>query len=204
MHALSEDPLILTRILEPEINLVVWQQQAQPSPFVDALLALPWKLNLKACVPLKTLNASLAEDLPDLPDRMNFVDQVAELCDMFACLFDLEQVGLRLQVLDQPMCPRFHVDRVPCRLTATFSGPGTQWLTNAQVNRDFLGPQHPAEDQLEGQLFAQGTGIQQLKAGEVGLMKGALWEGKENLGLVHRSPSLEAGHKRLLLTLDLA
>ncbi|WP_416885758.1 DUF1826 domain-containing protein [Marinospirillum sp.] len=203
MHVESNDPLVLTRILEPDISLAVWQQQVTCLPYVEALLALPWKLNLKSCLPLRGLEAKLAEDLPDLLERRVFVDQVAELSEMFACLFDLDQVGLRLQVLDQPMCPRFHVDRVLCRLSATFVGPGTQWLSHQQVNRDKLGHQHPAEDQLEGQLFAAGTQIQQLKAGEVGLMKGSLWEGQDNLGLVHRSPSLAAGQRRLLLTLDL-
>ncbi|WP_297291060.1 DUF1826 domain-containing protein [Oceanicoccus sp.] len=33
-------------------------------------------------------------------------------------------------------------------------------------------------------------------------MKGELWEGNEGAGLVHRSPSLSAGERRLLLTLD--
>lgn len=204
MHHQADDPLVLTRILEPDVNLVVWQQAYQPTTaYVDALLALPWKLNLKAGLPLEGLAHQLVGELPDLPERSHFVDQVTELGEMFACLFDLKHLGVRLQVLDKPMCPRFHVDRAPCRLTTTFTGPGTQWLTNEQVNRDFLGAQHPPEAQLEGQLYQAGSHIQQLQAGEVSLMKGSLWEGRENLGLVHRSPGVAAGQKRLLLTLDM-
>lgn len=204
MHVEDDDPLIMTRIFEPDVNFAIWQQGVEPGCFVDSLFDLSWKLHLKACLPISKLGVHLAKDLPDLPGQGQFLEQVVELSEMFACLFELEQVGLRLQVLDQPMCPRFHVDRVPCRLTATFSGPGTQWLTNQQVNRDFLGPKHPPEEDMEGQLFSRGTGIQQLKAGEVGLMKGSWWEGQESLGLVHRSPGLQAEQKRLLLTLDLA
>lgn len=203
MHYQADDPLILTRIFEPDVNLVVWQQAYQPAAYVDALLALPWKLNLKAGLPLEGLEHELAEVLPNLPERSDFVDQVAELGEMFACLFDLKHLGVRLQVLDKPMCPRFHVDRAPCRLTATFTGPGTQWLTNEQVNRDFLGVQHPPETEMEGLLYQTGSHIQQLQAGEVGLMKGSLWKGRENLGLVHRSPTMTSGQKRLLLTLDM-
>ena len=39
----------------------------------------------------------------------------ALLVDMFTCLFDLPQAGFHMTVLDHVMCPRFHVDHVPCR-----------------------------------------------------------------------------------------
>ncbi|WP_428354217.1 DUF1826 domain-containing protein [Methyloprofundus sp.] len=34
------------------------------------------------------------------------------------------------------------------------------------------------------------------------LLKGERWEGNENAGLVHRSPAINEGERRLLLTLD--
>jgi hypothetical protein len=34
------------------------------------------------------------------------------------------------------------------------------------------------------------------------LLKGERWQGNEGRGLVHRSPPLVAGERRLLLTLD--
>lgn len=204
MHCTSDDPLVMTQVFEPKVNMVVWQQEQQALAYVQEILELPWKLNLKVCLPLKGLGKELQDSLPDRAERETFVAQIAELSEMFACLFDLERVGLRIQVLDKPMCPRFHVDRVPCRLAATFAGPGTEWLTHEQVDRDFLGIRHPEEEELEGRLYQQGTQIQQLQAGEVGLLKGSLWEGNEERGLVHRSPGVPSGQKRLLLTLDLA
>lgn len=204
MHYSSDDPLVMTRIFEPEVNMVVWQQEQQASAYVHEILQLPWKLNLKASYPLQNLDKSLDESLPNLVAKDGFIDQLVELGEMFACLFDQERIGWRMQVLDQPMCPRFHVDRVPCRLAATFAGPGTEWLTHEQVDRNFLGPRHPEEEALEGRLYQQGTQIQRLQAGDVGLLKGSLWEGNEERGLVHRSPSVPLGQKRLLLTLDLA
>lgn len=50
------------------------------------------------------------------------------MVDMFCCLFELKRAGLRLTVLDRAMCPRFHVDRVPCRLVTTYLGAATEWL----------------------------------------------------------------------------
>ena len=44
--------------------------------------------------------------------------------------------------------------------------------------------------------------INRLKTGDVAILKGELWEGNENAGLVHRSPQVPTNHKRFLLTLD--
>ena len=46
--------------------------------------------------------------------------------------------------------------------------------------------------------------IQQINAGEVALLKGEKWQGNEGAGLIHRSPALAPGERRLILTLDLA
>jgi hypothetical protein len=46
-------------------------------------------------------------------------------------LFDLENVGVRLNVLAKTLCPRFHADKVPCRLITTYAGKGTEWLDKA-------------------------------------------------------------------------
>jgi len=44
--------------------------------------------------------------------------------------------------------------------------------------------------------------IQQLKRGDVALLKGEKWLGNEGFGLIHRSPHPAPGERRLLLTLD--
>ena len=36
----------------------------------------------------------------------------------------------------------------------------------------------------------------------VSILKGELWKGNENAGLVHRSPEVSSGQARLLLTID--
>lgn len=51
-------------------------------------------------------------------------------------------------------------------------------------------------------LYKNQHDIQQLSCGDVALLKGELWEGNQNAGLVHRSPSVDQGQNRLLLTLD--
>jgi outer membrane receptor for ferrienterochelin and colicins len=46
------------------------------------------------------------------------------------------------------------------------------------------------------------TDICQLNTGDVALLKGERWEVNENAGLVHRSPAINEGERRLLLTMD--
>jgi G3E family GTPase len=56
-------------------------------------------------------------------------------------------------------------------------------------------------DLLSG-LIRSASDIEQLACGDVALLKGERWEGNANAGLVHRSPAVTAGTRRLLLTLD--
>ena len=66
-------------------------------------------------------------------------NDIAELVDMFCLLFGLNQAGIRLTVLNSAMCPKFHVDRVPCRLITTYHGIATEWLPHGLANRTKLG-----------------------------------------------------------------
>ena len=60
---------------------------------------------------------------------------IKNLVDMYCYLFELNEIGLSLRVLDKAMCPRFHVDHVPCRLITTYTGVTTQWLPHTSVDR---------------------------------------------------------------------
>ena len=51
-------------------------------------------------------------------------------------------------------------------------------------------------------LFQSETDIENLQSGQVALLKGQRWEGNEGAGLVHRSPDLDKGERRFLLSLD--
>jgi len=100
------------------------------------------------------------------------------------------------------MCPKFHVDKVPCRLVTTYQGAATEWLPHQAVNREKLGAGSNGKADSESGLYKNQNDIQQLNCGEVALLKGESWQGNENAGLVHRSPSLAVDEHRLLLTLD--
>lgn len=202
----STDPMVLTEIYQRHYNMVIWkrdlsaQLQAQVSQFVESNPTLQIAKTLEA----DDLTSALARLLPDTSPTNLLNASIADIASMFSCLFELRHIGFRLKVLDRAMCPRFHVDRVPCRLVTTFAGDATQWLPHECVRRQRLG--HGSDGLADNQsgLYASDSDIKTLKAGDVALLKGELWEGNENSALVHRSPDVAANSPRLLLSLDYA
>ncbi|MBN7796086.1 DUF1826 domain-containing protein [Parahaliea mediterranea] len=204
VHAgVGDDPDALAGIYRDEVNLAVWQRQPDPSLAAEArwLLADQGFNGLKLTLPTARL-ASFDRFLPGLESCPRLRADLHLLSDMFSCLFDLQCVGLRLGALTSAMCPKFHVDRVTCRLICTYTGAGTEWLPNHSVDRGKLGVASGGLDDAASGLYPSPRAIQQLAAGDVALLKGEAWQGNEGAGLVHRSPAVETGQPRLLLTLD--
>jgi hypothetical protein len=103
------------------------------------------------------------------------------------------------------MCPRFHFDRIPCRLITTYHGVATEWLPHQVVDRSKLGAGNQGKSDEKSGLFESANDICQLRKGDVGLLKGEFWHDNEGAGLVHRSPVQtddSLSQSRLLLTLD--
>lgn len=197
----SVTPQTLTRILEDQTNLAVWQRQlpVHIADFAQLVLSLNEPLAESLCLELPDEDAEpdlagLAAGLRDLQGFEGFVSDLKWLISAFACLLGARRIGVRLRVLDKAMCPRFHVDHVPVRLITTYAGIGSQWLEEGAMDRLQLG-QADAEPQ-------GAASIRQLNSGDVALLKGEKWHGNEGFGLIHRSPQPAPGERRLLLTLD--
>lgn len=200
MQIFGETPAVLGEALNDGINLVVWQRQLplHTAEFAQALLALGEPLAESLTIELDTAGdvhvPSLAARHQVLAGHARFVADVTWLVRAFACLVEARRVGLRLRVLDKAMCPRFHVDHVPLRLITTYAGVGSQWLREGLMDRRRLG--EPAAEPAEAKR------IDQLQVGDVALFKGEKWQGNEGAGIIHRSPQLASGERRLILTLD--
>ncbi|MHC8330445.1 DUF1826 domain-containing protein [Pseudomonas sp. LB3P25] len=197
----GETPQVLTRILDDGVNLAVWQRQlpAHIADFGSLLLSLNEPLAESLVLELPSDDTEpnlhgLASGFGDLEGYEGFIADVSWLVSAFACLLGAKRIGLRLRVLDKAMCPRFHVDHVPVRLITTYSGLGSQWLKEGAMDRRQLGK--PEAEPQDGPL------IEQIASGEVALLKGEKWHGNEGFGLIHRSPQLAFGERRLILTLD--
>ena len=194
---ISTDVHCLTEFFREDVNLAVWQRKtdAKYAAFVETFVKQAGSLQRFVSIETgETADSILPDWASNLPGAADWLRDVNTVIDMFRCLFEPSAVGVRLHVLTGTMCPRFHVDRVPARLLLTYSGKGTEWLTEEQVIRGAKGTRLP--DQT-----ARAEDIQVVPAGAVAILKGELWEGNEGFGLVHRSPDPE-NIPRLVLALD--
>jgi len=200
---IGTEPTVLADVYEEETNIAIWQRalandlNTSVSDFVKAYPSFQTSITVTPA----NVHSAIGE-LIDASKFSDLCDDITELVTMFCTLFDLKRTGLRLATLEKAMCPKFHVDRVPCRLITTYQGIATEWLEHSSVNREKLGLGSQGLPDHESGLYQKPSDIKRLKPGDVGLLKGENWEGNHLAGLVHRSPAVAAGENRLLLTLD--
>lgn len=115
LQVAATDAAVLTRIYDANINLAVWQRSlsAEVKSYADGLFTRANPLQWQEVIALNSVEARADKILPTHTHKPDFIHDLNEVLQMFCCLFELDQVGLRLPVLDTAMCPRFHTDRVP-------------------------------------------------------------------------------------------
>ncbi|UTW13077.1 DUF1826 domain-containing protein [Marinobacterium rhizophilum] len=179
---------MLTHLYQEPCNLAIWQRQLSPElrGYVQALARQPKGLSLRCVLGLEDVNGELQRKLPIHPGRDCLIADIELLVDMFSCLFEQRRVGLRLEWLTRAMCPKFHVDHLPCRLVTTYLGRTTHWISHEQRQRE------PGNE----------SDFQQLAEGDVALLKGEGWFNNEGRGILHRSPDVAGTPGRLFLSLD--
>jgi len=200
----SDRPKVFTDIYRDDTNITIWQRKLSDELALaaDEILKTGARLKIAEAVTVKSVHSTLYNAFGETNAVMILSDDIALLVDMFCCLFDLKGVGLRLTALDRAMCPRFHFDRIPCRLVTTHHGTATEWLPHHVVDRSKLGAGNLGRpDELSG-LFQSTDDVRQMSLGDVALLKGEFWHANEGAGLIHRSPAISTSERRLLLTLD--
>ncbi|APW66004.1 succinylglutamate desuccinylase [Poseidonibacter parvus] len=201
-RAQDNNPTVFGDIYQSDINIAIWQRklptalQNSVKTFLESNPTFEKKMILTPQDALSRVSESFNNNMTEVSE------DIANLVDMFCYLFELKQAAMRLNVLDQAMCPKFHVDRVPCRLVTTYQSIASEWLPHEVIDHTKLGWGSNGLPDSESGLYQSESDIQQLSCGDVALLKGTLWEGNENTGLVHRSPVVPANEKRLILTLD--
>lgn len=200
----GNNPDVLTDIYNPLLNMAVWRRQLLPelAQATRQIVTSNKSLQIVCSVTPTNALAILQKELSGFDGGDVLSADIQQLVDMFCCLFEQTRVGLRLVTLERAMCPRFHVDKIPCRLVTTYEGVGTQWLEHQCVDRTKLGTGNNGLTDENSGLYSHSKDIQQLNSGDVALLKGENWEDNEGAGLVHRSPSHIDQNNRLLLTLD--
>jgi Protein of unknown function (DUF1826) len=200
----------LASIYEPDVNLCIAERSVDPAVdrFVNELLADARPFEVARTIRFEQFDGRdlLPADLRQSAANSDaWRRDVITLTALFFDLFEAELVGLRLRLLDRPMCPRFHTDFVPVRMVCAYGGPGTEWLPEHAVDRRRLGSGAQGLPDERSGLIRSGGAVSTVPTQAIALMKGERWEGNEGRGAVHRSPRIAAGEnsRRLLLTLDL-
>ncbi|KPV98502.1 hypothetical protein AN214_00263 [Pseudoalteromonas sp. P1-9] len=201
--AISEQPNILADIYQDDVNIAIWQNELSElaTQQTNDLRQSSEHLNMVLAATPDNVMAQLLENQA-LADKPALCQHIQILLDMFCTLFELQRAGLRLTLLDKAMCPKFHVDKIPCRLVSTLGGPATEWLAFEDVDYTKLGLASVGLSDDESGVYLHENAIQQMQSGDVALLKGSGWQNNQDAALVHRSPQVINNEKRLVITLD--
>lgn len=103
----------------------------------------------------------------------------ASVARSFLAQFETPQASLRVEVVNTNTCPKFHCDNIRIRLVTTYHGPGTDYIFVASPNNIRQGP-----------------------TGALMFLKGHQHPTHSNT-VLHRSPMVPPGVKRLCVVLDI-
>ena len=119
----GEDETALSEIYDDKYNISIWSRRLDESIINSAKNIINKKPNLELKLFVR----------PDIEDKIktSFTNNeelplisrdIKNLVDMYCYLFELNEIGLSLRVLDKAMCPNVEV---PCRLITTYTGVTT-------------------------------------------------------------------------------
>lgn len=179
----------LAAIRQPGCAAVIWDRPLRPGflSWIHTLQTsqLPRARFVVGPTEVRQMLAGICAEsgMPEGEDRAHFIDDISTLADAFARLLNAPFVRVRLDVIANDACRKFHVDSVMARLICTYRGTGTQYGTSA--------------DETEPKDIAT------VPTGNPILLRGTQWPGDKRSGVLHRSPPI-AGTKetRLVLVLD--
>ena len=167
---------ILERRLMPEFQ--DWLNQLKPEQLPKGRLILRAEDVEDAVTQL----CEIAE-IPSCDFLHLFINDVVALSQLFASIMKSKYIRLRLDVIKDNACRKFHKDAITARLICTYRGPGTEYGT-ALVGND---PE---------QIYSASIGAPVI-------LRGTQWPEQPASGLLHRSPPIEGTPQtRLVLVID--
>ena len=140
--------------------------------------------------------------LPKHQHRELFLADIDYIAQLYIDLLGCSSIGIRLEVLNQAMCPKFHVDRTGIRLLCAYQGLGTEWLDDKYADRTKLGMASINVEDSDSGLILDSKGIHRVGLFGIALLKGSLWQGNATRGIIHRSPVFSDSKPRIMLAID--
>lgn len=186
---LSQDSSILSAIDDPKYNIVIWQRPRLP--FDAASFITDTSQSIQLIVSAQGPEAPLRKALDDHgfvdhAGRDDLISDIINLCAAFQPIANTSHIEIRLKIIEDDACYKFHADYVSARLITTYVGPGTQWLEQHDADR--------VADSLEP------IEIKEVAAGDVAIFKG---KSSTVTPAIQRTPPIKgSGQYRLMLVLN--
>lgn len=187
--ALVDSPEDLHAILQPECAAALWRRQPLPA-FQNWIAGVRPDALPQARVILRP--HLVAEAVSAICNGAGLavqhmvgvlVDDISALAAVFAEITNAPYLRLRLDVVSNNACKKFHIDALTLRLICTYRGTGTQY----GISENGAAPDP---------VFTAPTGAPIV-------LRGTEFPGDPKSGLLHRSPPIEGtGETRLVLVLD--
>lgn len=193
---IDNDPSILHRIHEKDVNIVIYNRA------IDHLnesipVLIDEQIEFRSSGDMVSILKAMKGD-PILCNHMQVIEDVRSLLFHFNNIVDGNNFRLLLATINSNMCRKFHSDINDLRMLCTYSGPGTLWLTDDNIDYNALNTKSENES-----IVIDTSKIKQVKTGSVAILKGAIYPNEHSNPVIHRSPAIESkGVRRLLLRID--
>jgi len=185
----------LNKIIEPAASLIIWQRSLNQSLLNWLSNLTPEQLpsgrvltdrqNIRKAI--GTFFSNISND--DQYEKTLLADDITLLAQKYADITRPNKIDIRLDVIQDDACWKFHLDRVNYRLVTTYLGEGTQYVSPENAN-----------EALEKQTDYKGP-IKTIREQEVAIFKGSC--NIPGTGIVHRSPPITVKQTtRLLLCIN--
>ncbi len=185
----ADKPEELETIHKPQCAAAIWERKPLPvfQSWIDGLngAALPQARLILKPHAVRVAVLAICDDAGPKNDPMKdlLIDDIAALADVFSSVMKASYVRLRLDVVTDNACKKFHIDALTARLVCTYRGTGTQYGIAT----------HGASPQ---QVFTVPTGAPVI-------VRGSKYPTSPKSNLLHRSPPIEGtGETRFVLVLD--
>lgn len=190
-------PKILENIHQNNVNIAIYNREIHIlEKEINSLIKRDIKF--KSCGNINAILNDITEVIKRDKHDMILQD-IKHLLHLFEEITSAKNFKLLLGTINTNMCKRFHADNNDLRMLCTYSGPGTLWLTEDNINRKALDTYGD-----NASIVIDKSSIEQAKTGAVVILKGAKYLKVTNPA-VHRSPAIEEnGEKRLLLRIDIS
>lgn len=200
---IDSDSKILSSIKNPDLNLSLWQRDGNPLIY-DYIQKADRSLWDNLEIRIKSDEISYLDGFEELlpgsvddPGKAALIKDIKLLAKLF---FEVEhgEAKVSLEIIEYDMCKLFHVDKLKLRLLCTYCGEGTEWVPNSHINRKGLGKG------CNKNIVIDDRAVRKFSPFDVGMLKGEIFPGNLNNGIVHRSPSIENTQQpwRVLLKID--